>query len=241
MIGPDEDAHDGESVRLPAWRCSGSTAGAGAGSEPCWTAGASRCSTWPTSPPSSPCRTSRSSPSTCRSGCRRTASAPATSRPGACSAGAASSVFPAPLRPVLGARRLRGRVPAIPIEAVGEGAVGAGLEPGAGHPLAGRRPGRPARSTASSRCTPSWRSARWTRGVRDPKGTARGLAQRMTRARRGDGRATRSRGPAAASRPSTRSTPAPRPGRRSASPTGTAECVGDGARDSRGRPMRICY
>jgi hypothetical protein len=32
VIGADEDAHDRESVRLPPWRCSGSTAGAGAGS-----------------------------------------------------------------------------------------------------------------------------------------------------------------------------------------------------------------
>jgi hypothetical protein len=39
VIGPDEDAHAGESVRLAGWRCSGWTAGEGPGSAPCWRAG----------------------------------------------------------------------------------------------------------------------------------------------------------------------------------------------------------
>jgi hypothetical protein len=39
VVGTDEDAHGGESVRLPAWRCWESTAGAGNGSVPSWTVG----------------------------------------------------------------------------------------------------------------------------------------------------------------------------------------------------------
>src|SRR3712207_8850799 len=70
VVGPDEDAHAGESVRLPRWRCWVSTAGAAGGSGPCSRGVRSACSTCPTSPPSSPSRTSRWSASTCRSGCR---------------------------------------------------------------------------------------------------------------------------------------------------------------------------
>ncbi len=38
VVGADEDAHAGESVRLPRWRSWGSTGGAAGGSAPCSTA-----------------------------------------------------------------------------------------------------------------------------------------------------------------------------------------------------------
>jgi hypothetical protein len=108
VVGADEDAHGGESVRLPGWRCWVSTGGAAPGSGPAWTGVRSSCWTcagWPTS---SPCRTSRWSASTCRSACRRTACGPATSMRGTAPPyGAASSVSPPRCARVLGDRRVR--------------------------------------------------------------------------------------------------------------------------------------
>ena len=83
------------------WRSWVSTAGAGPGSARSLDGRSVTLLPCPTSPPSSPSRTSSWSRSTCRSGSRTTASAPATSRPAGGWPGAASSVFPAPVRPVL--------------------------------------------------------------------------------------------------------------------------------------------
>jgi predicted RNase H-like nuclease len=75
--------------------------------------------------------------------------------------------------------------------------------------------------------------------VRDPKGTARGLAQRMAALATVMDVDLLNAPPLIPAADALDASAAAWSAQRIA--TRTAECVGDGARDSRGRPMRICW
>ena len=145
---------------------------------------------------------------------------------------AGSSVFPAPVRAVLGcadyAEALRGlpgrtappRAPSV--QAFQLVPAIRALDDALGEPPIDR---------TSSRCIRSSRSAPSPPDV-DATGRARPaeLAQRIRALAAGDGRAGRTGRPhPSAFRRSTRSTPAPRRGPPGGWPTASAECVGDGA------------
>ena len=189
MVGPDEDAHDGESVRLPTWRFWVSTAGAGPGSARCWTAGTSRCSPCPTSPPSWPFRTSSWSAIDMPIGLSDDGAGRATSWPASGSGRAGSSVFPAPVRRVLGCADYAAACE-VSRRGIGQGALGAGVEPGPGHPRVRRRTGR-AGPTARVRGAPRTGLPRARRPRRRPQGERPRAGPADPRARAGDGRAGR--------------------------------------------------
>lgn len=75
--------------------------------------------------------------------------------------------------------------------------------------------------------------------VRDPKGSARGLAQRMTALAAVMGVDLSAAPPLVPAVDALDACAAAWSAQRLAA--GTAECLGDGARDRRGRPMRICF
>ena len=75
--------------------------------------------------------------------------------------------------------------------------------------------------------------------VRDPKGSARGLAQRMTALAAVMDVDLSAAPPLVPAVDALDACAAAWSAQRLAA--GTAECLGDGARDSRGRPMRICF
>ena len=181
MIGPDEDAHGGESVRLPDVAVLGVDGWRGA-----WVGalldGRSRhaARACPTSPPSSPCRTSRWSRSTCRSGCRTTA-------PRACDVAGPAAAWAAPAArcsPPRCARVLRRADYAEAARRPG-GASGKALSVQAwnlvpGHPGARRRPGRRRRPTGCVEVHPELAfRALDDRVDATARRTARGLAQRI--------------------------------------------------------------
>jgi hypothetical protein len=237
VVGPDEDAHDGESVRLPEWPFWVSTAGAAPGLARCSMAVTSPCSHCPTFARSSPCLTSTSWPSTCPSDSRRTASAPVTSRPAGDSAGPGVPSSPLPCdrywaRRTMWTRaggRSRRRARRCP------GSRGTSCRPSA--PWTTRSVIR--RSTVSSRCTPSWRSVRWTRASATRRSPPRGLAQRMAALRTFMDVDLLDAPPMVPAVDALDACAAAWSARRLAD--GRGECIGDDTRDSRGRPMRICW
>ena len=232
MVGPDEDAHGGESVRLPdvavlgvdGWR------GAWVGALLDGRVGhAARAARRRRRPRRAGRRGDRAS--TCRSGSRTTASR-------ACDVAARRLLRPAPaarssprrVRGVLAtadyAEALRG-VPAAP--------SGKALSVQAWNLVPAIRAlddalGDAADRPRASRCIPSWRSAPSTAGSATGRRSARGTGRSgSARSSAVDGRAD-ALAEAAAGRPGGR-----RAGRlrrrlvgRSASPTGRRECVGDG-------------
>ena len=148
MIGPDENAHGGESVRLrgvavlgvDGWR--GAWVGALLDGRSVTLHALADVDRRPRRPGRRGGRRS-----TCRSGCPTTASASLRRRGPlpAARPGAAGSVFPTPVRAVLATDDYAEARAAVPCrDQPAARAVGAGLPTGQGHPRARRRPRRPA-------------------------------------------------------------------------------------------------